>query len=865
MARYHDQTAIYEVAHVFAEECLIADGSYFWPGEPVWTEENLDTIWREFAEKPDEGGESFVVKWTNQLSELPVNVFRLAYEVTALYCLYPSARQFGSNAKKKLLDDVLQMGPDLGQRNQSRVDEYQLAIAGNGIGMTGAGYLTNRPFHIGLYLAFARIIKRSGETSLKNINPKETLGQALEMVGDTMRHQPLASMNIILHIFWPDEYEGTSSADYKQRIAKNLSDHFGLTPLKDVDKTILQARKHMENEKGFSKDFNMYTDDVRQLWDKAKTQKISPKFALAAHFRERVLEHNRSFLWPEDENVWTPENARRAMEAIKHLVGVNQTPFEQEMATILDEAERPIYQILCDVRAANILRQPIGQGPARTLMIRHLDVGQPFDGDETVLADLLASSNEEFPGAIRLSGGVPISSQTIVILEGLNAIVSHPDTVGDLDAMVDQFVSAGSYDHDLIPYFPFWTLFYLMFPEIVAPIPAWSPRQKVLKAFSHLTEEKSYRNQMSQVSDIRRLLDPEFDPYTFDFYVQPWVSQWRALSGPDEDELGEPGKGGPITETGASLPVVPSIADLINSTHLDESFLEEIEALLHDKKQLIFEGPPGSGKTFVAEKFARYITGQPLVGDRNEQIELIQFHQSYSYEDFMEGIRPTTNDAGQLVYQERDGIFLRFAKRAEANKDKKFVLIIDEINRGNVSRILGELMLLLEYREQTATLPYSKQELRIPDNLYIIGTMNSADRSLSQIDYALRRRFYFVPFMSVENGQATVLDRWLRVHAPQSIAAVPLFVALNHQLRQHMGTDDLQVGHSYFMRTDIHTDTVQQQVWKYAVMPLLREYLYHHRDRDTLLQQYALAVLNPSKEPVDQDEAATETRPEDVG
>jgi 5-methylcytosine-specific restriction protein B len=352
-------------------------------------------------------------------------------------------------------------------------------------------------------------------------------------------------------------------------------------------------------------------------------------------------------------------------------------------------------------------------------------------------------------------------------------------------------------------------------------------------------------------------------PQGTNFKVTP--DQWEAL----EDLLDSRGtvvvprrdSGG----RGVKEPSAPTIADLADVTHLDQPFLREIENLLTDKKQLIFEGPPGSGKTFVAEKFARYITGQPLVGDRNEQIELIQFHQSYSYEDFVEGIRPTTNDASQLVYQERDGVFLTFAKRAEANKDKKFVLIIDEINRGNVSRILGELMLLLEYREQTATLPYSKQELRIPDNLYIIGTMNSADRSLSQIDYALRRRFYFVPFMSVENGKATVLGRWLQAHAPQSMAAVPLFVALNHQLRQHMGTDDLQVGHSYFMRTDIHTDTVQQQVWKYAVMPLLREYLYHHRDRDTLLQQYTLAVLNPPIVPVSQDEAATETRPEDVG
>lgn len=222
---------------------------------------------------------------------------------------------------------------------------------------------------------------------------------------------------------------------------------------------------------------------------------------------------------------------------------------------------------------------------------------------------------------------------------------------------------------------------------------------------------------------------------------------------------------------------------------------------------------------------------------------MIQFHQSYGYEDFVEGIRPDTNDDGQLVYDVVPGIFLELVRRAIERPDEKFVLIIDEINRGNVSRILGELMLLLEYRDKKARLPYSKQEFQIPKNLYIIGTMNSADRSLSQIDYALRRRFYFVRFMSVKDGSAPVLERWLRRESIPVDTVLPLFIELNRRLSDRLKTDDLQVGHSYFMDRRIHTDGQLEQVWKYAVMPLLREYLYHDRDRETVLGMFDLATI----------------------
>ncbi|HRA49361.1 MAG TPA: AAA family ATPase, partial [Thermomicrobiales bacterium] len=283
----------------------------------------------------------------------------------------------------------------------------------------------------------------------------------------------------------------------------------------------------------------------------------------------------------------------------------------------------------------------------------------------------------------------------------------------------------------------------------------------------------------------------------------------------------------------------PSLPEISSATNLLPSELSELEALLKEKKQIILEGPPGSGKTFVADKLARFLTGNPLTGDHNDRIEIVQFHQSYGYEDFVQGIRPTTAEGGGLSYNVQPGIFLTLCQRAREHPDLPYVLIIDEINRGNISRIFGELLMLLEYRDKKIRLPYGACAgfedglLSIPDNLLIIGTMNSTDRSLAVIDYALRRRFYFYRLMPVVDGQAPTLRRWLeqQAFAPEEQGNIhQLFVAMNQALAKHGLPPDFQIGHSYFMRSDINTDVGRQRLWQWAIIPLIREYFHNAKD-----------------------------------
>ena len=182
--------------------------------------------------------------------------------------------------------------------------------------------------------------------------------------------------------------------------------------------------------------------------------------------------------------------------------------------------------------------------------------------------------------------------------------------------------------------------------------------------------------------------------------------------------------------------------------------MQKIIAGLQDKRQAIFQGPPGTGKTYVAKRIAEHCR------EHGGDFKIVQFHPSYSYEDFVEGFRPTLTD-GQAGFELNPGPLRLIADEAAANPDATFILVIDEINRGNVAKILGELYFLLEYRGEEVNLQYSNKEFSLPKNLWFIGTMNTTDRSIALVDAALRRRFYFFNFFPDEPPVKGLLRRWL--------------------------------------------------------------------------------------------------------
>jgi hypothetical protein len=262
-------------------------------------------------------------------------------------------------------------------------------------------------------------------------------------------------------------------------------------------------------------------------------------------------------------------------------------------------------------------------------------------------------------------------------------------------------------------------------------------------------------------------------------------------------------------------------ADFRRATFVGDDWLRRAKMLLELKRQIILQGVPGTGKTHLARCLARLLTH-----GHDDAVRLVQFHPAYSYEEFVEGIKVRSvevNGKHDVTYPVEDGLLCAFAAEAARRPAEPHVLIIDEINRGNLPRVFGELLYLLEYREQSLNLPYSKRGFRLPANLYVIGTMNAADRSVALVDQALRRRFSFVEIAP----DAAVLAAWLRARPPRAGTAfadkvVSLFRGLNARLREETGPN-CQVGHSYFMVPDLDESRLQA-VWEHQVVPLLDEY-----------------------------------------
>lgn len=344
---------------------------------------------------------------------------------------------------------------------------------------------------------------------------------------------------------------------------------------------------------------------------------------------------------------------------------------------------------------------------------------------------------------------------------------------------------------------------YFAFPDRVERIPTDREQRKILSAFGiaedSMVQAWQHDRKDNRIDEalgrIRSEYETQYPGKILDFYHPPLRDQWHD---------GEPVKIVKIdlSKAGGGASATPSTEDAIQYL-LDDSSTHAVLML----------GPAGTGKTWTALRVAENY------GDRKQHV---QFHPAYSYEDFMEGLRPTANDDGQIAYKVRSGVFKMFCKKAGADPENNYLFIIDEINRGNVPKVMGELMYALEYRDKAVKLPYSGKPFSIPENVHILGTMNSSDRSVAMLDVALRRRFHFVELPPRPDLLSEIEVEGALIDLER------LLSALNARILKAKGRHHL-LGHSYFLPRgypDIKSIPLSELSlrWFHQILPLLEEY-----------------------------------------
>lgn len=321
------------------------------------------------------------------------------------------------------------------------------------------------------------------------------------------------------------------------------------------------------------------------------------------------------------------------------------------------------------------------------------------------------------------------------------------------------------------------------------------------------------------------LLDFTFNEGQQDYAKFLSVPYWQKAYGLKADSHEEEHEDEEIIETNPPY----NVNDFLSEVYMDDTKYRKLRESLLYKKNIILMGACGVGKTYAAKRLAYSI----MECKDDSRIEFVQFHQNYSYEDFVQGYRPS-GDGFELM----NGVFYEFCKKAESDPSSKYFFIIDEINRGNLSKIFGELLMLIErdYRGKEIKLAYSKELFSVPDNLFIIGMMNTADRSLAILDYALRRRFAFEEFAPAFNTEL-----FKEYQASKSNTKFNSLIEEVKKLNDVISSDEslgdgFRIGHSYFCTKSPVTDDLLINIVENELIPLLKEYWF---DEDSKLKKYS--------------------------
>ncbi|MBK6767693.1 MAG: AAA family ATPase [Ardenticatenales bacterium] len=730
-----------------------------------------------------------MVKFERQLSGASDATLLLAAECLFVYFLVPL--NIKGETKRAAIQTVLSW-----MKEPVAIPTDLAAAMDGGLATVGIAYQTYRPFQLQFLIALARSWQVLDDD-------RRAAALADPWVFRTVVYDvPVppgsqAMRECLLHLVHPDTFEPATLVEVKKRIADSFS-AFVSDPKENVDRQLLEIRGRLAEEYGPGFDF--WDAGVRERWQPDAANRWGQFVYWARRFHEGT-----SFTTLERD--YKVEIARRLQDARQAVI--DNAPGWKD---VLRRAFGPPNNITFHIVHAHFLEwietEPVKARAALVALWAPGDSGADDAVDQRIRA-FSAALPSNTPSAGGRVFGISGTGSRLNMIAFLNLAT-------DIERFPPYVTTAFTKAFELTGH-----------PKPSASADEAERYRHMLNFLDALDHEASQRG---------LVLNDRLDAQSVVWCVTKWnpdpawpradQNAFRRYRGePLEGEGDDPPPPGPNGDPTAP----PGLKALAERELLDLAYLETIDQLLRSKRQVIFYGPPGTGKTYIARKLAEvYADGA------TSAVELVQFHPSYAYEDFVEGFRPAKGGAQGFLLT--PGPLRRIAAAAANDPSRMHVLIIDEVNRANVAKVFGELYFLLEYRREDIALQYSpEQRFNLPENLYIVGTMNSADRSIALVDAALRRRFYFVPFFPDRPPIQDLLRRWLARHKP----ALSWLADVVDLLNERLGDRNLAVGPSHFLRPDLNDEWIHL-IWDFAVLPYLAE---HFIEDEARLAEFGLERL----------------------
>ena len=540
---------------------------------------------------------------------------------------------------------------------------------------------------------------------------------------------------------------------------------------------------------------------------------------------ERALRADDSLFTP-GQPIWSQRWLQELRERFLDRPDVAGDSFMQKLEQQLESSLPEIYQLIGEVLYVHflIIWTTGAGGMKRINKIARINQVLEWSTQRATIPDDLAAAMT--PGIVRpgmgFITGIHQLGFIIEFVEHWKNLKSeeHDRLLGDPWEFKDfmetmSFQSSPLRNNSDAPRRQRYALCHLVFPDIFEGIVSTDHKDRIAKADSFAKYVTGPSDDVNRkIQQIRQGLEAEHRK-DINFYDGGDIQrQWEDSTPPSPVETQDPPQ---------SKPTRPDLPALANDLWLDDGFLKDIQTLLEDKLQVIFQGPPGTGKTYVAQKLAEHLAGSDRAGYSRTVPPVLRLRGLRAGLPSQAHRRMGSPDSSCVTGR----CFAPLTARAGSRNAKHF-LVIDEINRGNLAKVFGELYFLLEYRDSEMDLQYSNQgeKFSLPENLYIIGTMNTADRSIAMVDLALRRRFYFVEFHPDDDPVKSVLRKWLLDKAPDMEWVADVIERANDHLREDRHA---AIGPSYFMKDGLNNDMVVR-IWKHSVLPYIEERLYGQQE-----------------------------------